>query len=243
MTDSKLPAKRGASGSTLDRIRNAKPSTAIAGSTANKAALRAAAVAARRPRLVFAIDATASREPAWEAAKQTTDSLFSALPGELDVALAVHGGGTVRQFSAFSSDLQRFRDLAAAVTCQAGHTQMVQLMERTRTHPDVKVFVYIGDCFEESEDAAYEAADAMKARGTKAIMLHDAMTGTSHARQVFEEIARRTGGVCVDFHGGDKQEMKDIFEAVAVLAVGGVKLLEQRRAQLPGAAKLLPHLS
>ena len=45
-----------------------------------------------RPRLVFAVDATASREPAWAAARQVTDALVKALPGELDVALAVHGG-------------------------------------------------------------------------------------------------------------------------------------------------------
>ncbi len=45
-----------------------------------------------RPRLVFAVDATASREPAWAAARQVTDVLVKALPGELDVAVAVHGG-------------------------------------------------------------------------------------------------------------------------------------------------------
>ena len=43
-------------------------------------------------RLVFAVDATASRSAAWEAAKELTDALFQALPGTLDVALAVHGG-------------------------------------------------------------------------------------------------------------------------------------------------------
>src|SRR5436189_116280 len=48
-----------------------------------------------RPRLVFAVDATASREPAWAAARQVTDALVKALPGELDIALAVHGGSRV----------------------------------------------------------------------------------------------------------------------------------------------------
>lgn len=245
MTDPKLPAKRSTQGKTsvaLDRIRNATPAKKIA-SVPSKAALRAAAVSERRPRLVFGIDATASREPAWEAAKKITDSLFTTLPGELDVALAVHGGGVVSMFSAFSSDVQRFRDLAAGVSCRAGHTQLVPLMQRTREHPDVKVFLYIGDCFEESEEEAYEAADALKARGIRAVMLHDASSGDMAARRVFEEIAKRTGGVCLDFYGGDRQAMKNIFEAVAVLAVGGIKLLQQRRSQLPGAAKLLPYLS
>lgn len=146
-------------------------------------------------------------------------------------------------FSDFSNDVQRFRDLAAGVRCMAGTTQLIPLMQKTRQHPDVKVFLYVGDCFEESEAEAYEAADALKARGIRAVMLHDASSGDIAARQVFEEIAKRTGGVCVDFHGGDRQGMRDIFEAVTVLAVGGVKLLQQRRAQLPGAAKLLPYLA
>src|SRR5579863_8446851 len=50
---------------------------------------------AERALMVFAVDATASRVAAWEAAQQLTDALFAAVPGELDVALAVHGGSRV----------------------------------------------------------------------------------------------------------------------------------------------------
>src|SRR6516225_11905642 len=57
-----------------------------------------------RARLVFAVDATASRSAAWEAAKQLTDILFEAIPGKLDVALVVHGGGRVHTFTAFTDD-------------------------------------------------------------------------------------------------------------------------------------------
>src|SRR5271157_954362 len=51
-----------------------------------------------RPRMVFGFDATASREPAWDTARQVTDALVKALPGALDVALAVHGGGRMHTF-------------------------------------------------------------------------------------------------------------------------------------------------
>ena len=57
-----------------------------------------------RPRLVFGFDATASREPAWATARTVTDSLVRALPGELDVALAVHGGGLLHTFTEFTSN-------------------------------------------------------------------------------------------------------------------------------------------
>src|ERR1700678_1894931 len=57
-----------------------------------------------RPRLIFGFDATASREPAWDTAREVTDALFGALPGALDVALAVHGGSRLHTFTAFTAN-------------------------------------------------------------------------------------------------------------------------------------------
>src|SRR6516165_2521086 len=74
-----------------------------------------------RARLVFAVDATASRSAAWEAAKQLTDILFEAIPGKLNVALAVHGGGRVHTFTAFTDDAGRLRDMAMGIRCRSRH--------------------------------------------------------------------------------------------------------------------------
>lgn len=246
---SKLPARSNGVPSTgkksqaLDRIRAAKPAKPLAGAQRKEDLLAAAIAPKQRPRLVFAFDATASREPAWDTAKRITDSLFTALPGQLDVALTVHGGGRVHTFTQFSSDSRVFRDQAASVKCQAGPTAMVQMMSMVREQAGVKVMLYIGDCFEEDPAAAYELADAFRLRGVRAILLHDASSGDAAARSVFEEIARRTGGVCVDFYSGAPGDLQEILEAVAVLAYGGVKLLEQKKNSLPGARRLLPFLS
>lgn len=100
-----LPAKRRDGGSKkgssfLAKVRSAKVAKPPRGSAMGRVdpTLVAAALAPRqtRPRLVFAVDATASREPAWEAARATTDALFAAAPGELDVALAAHGGSRIK---------------------------------------------------------------------------------------------------------------------------------------------------
>jgi hypothetical protein len=53
---------------------------------------------------------------------------------------------------------------------------------------------------------------------------------------VFEEIARRTGDACLDFYGARTNDLRDILEAVAVLAYGGVKLLEEKRGKYPARA-------
>jgi hypothetical protein len=253
MTDSndvpKLPARADKSNGSakkskaLDRIRNATPTRPLASGLGRADLLAAAIAPQQRPRLGFAFDATASREPAWNTARQITDALFTALPGQLDVALAVHGGGWVHTFIEFSSHAGVFRDQAASVHCQAGSTALVSLMEQVRTHAGVKVLLYIGDCFEEDPAAAFEQADALRLRGVRAILFHDAATGNQKARTVFEEIARRTGGACLDFHGAGANDLHDILEAVAVLAYGGVKLLQQRKGQLPGARRLLPFVA
>jgi hypothetical protein len=101
----------------------------------------------------------------------------------------------------------------------------------------------LGDCFEEAPAAAFEQADALRLRGVRAILFHEASTGDQKAKAVFEEIVRRTGGACLDFYGAKPDDLRDILKAVAVLAYGGVKLLEEKKRQLRGARRLLPFVA
>jgi hypothetical protein len=197
----------------------------------------------RRPRLVFAVDATASREPAWAAARKVTDALVKALPGELDVALAVHGGSRVHTFTGFTNDPATLRDRAAGVTCEAGITRLLPILSASLKQSSVRVIVYIGDVFEESIPQGRHLADSLGLRGTKLIVLHD--TADPSARrdaEVFWDLAKRTGGCVLPFDASASGRLRDILSAVAVYAVGGEKLLRERRDDLPGAVALLEHL-
>ena len=197
-----------------------------------------------RPRLVFAVDATTSREPAWAAARQVTDSLVRALPGELDVALAVHGGGWVHTFTGFTSNAATLRDRAAGVTCLAGHTRLLPILKASAGRRNVRVIVYIGDVFEESRAAGRLIADALGARGTKLIVLHDALDPLARRdAEVFWDLAKRTGGCVLPFDASAPGRLRDLLSAVAVYAVGGEKLLRARRHEEPGAVALLEHLN
>ena len=196
-----------------------------------------------RPRLVFAVDATASREPAWVAARQVTDALVKALPGELDVALAVHGGSRVHTFTAFTTDAATLRDRAAGVACEAGMTRLLPILSTTLKQQSVRVIIYIGDVFEESLSHGRRLADQLGARGTKLIVLHDT-TDPSARRdaELFWDLAKRTGGCVLPFDADAPGRLRDILSAVAVYAVGGEKLLRERRHELAGAVALLDHL-
>ena len=103
--------------------------------------------------------------------------------------------------------------------------------------------VYIGDVFEESVAQGRRLADAMGAQGTKLIVLHD--TADPAARrdaEVFWDLAKRTGGCVLPFDATAPGRLRDLLSAVAVYAVGGEKLLRERRHDLPGAVALLEHL-
>lgn len=217
---------------TLDKIRAARPAKPQAGTAA-------APTQARRPRLVFGVDATASREAMWESAQRITDRMFDAIPGALDVALAVHGGSEVHTWTEFSADMERFRAQAAAVRCQAGHTRLCELMQRTLDAGGVKVMSYIGDAFEEDASEAFALADRFKLRGIKVVVLAD--QADAPTLRVFRELAERTGGAVLDFRSGELDLMGEVLGAVAALAIGGRKLLAERRTA--GARLLLCHLS
>ena len=196
-----------------------------------------------RPRLVFGVDATASREPAWAVARAVTDSLFAALPGELDVALAVHGGSSLHTFTAFTANPATLRDRAAAISCRAGATRLLPMLSRALAEAGVRVVVYIGDVFEESPARGGKLADAMGTRGIRLIVLHDTADWLARRdAEVFQDLARRTGGCVLPFDATAPDRLRELLAAVAVYAVGGADLLERKRADLPGASPLLQHL-
>jgi hypothetical protein len=196
-----------------------------------------------RPRLIFGFDATASREPAWATARTVTDALVKALPGELDVALAVHGGSMLHTFTEFTSDPTRLRDRAAGISCLAGMTRLLPILSRALSNPGVRVVTYIGDVFEESPVRGRKLADAMGEKGIRLIVLHDTADWNSkRAAEVFLDLARRTGGCVLPFDASAPARLRELLAAVAVYAVGGSDLLEQKREELPGAVMLLEHL-
>lgn len=225
---------------TLDRIRQAKPPAVLQASSAD---LRRAALDAGHPRILLAVDATASREAAWETARATTDALFTAIPGGLDVGLAVHGGSKVHTWTGFTPDAASLRDTAAGVRCIAGRTRLVEVLESARTAERLKVLAYIGDVFEEGLHDAVEAATALRLKGCRVVILHDTadvMAKTSAG--AFNAIADASGGCVIPFDAGSPARLRELLEALAMLAAGGLRLLQERRKALPGARLLLEYL-
>jgi hypothetical protein len=103
--------------------------------------------------------------------------------------------------------------------------------------------VYIGDVFEESPARGRKLADAMGLKGIKLIVFHDTVDWNARRdAEVFLDLARRTGGCVLPFDVNAPTRLRELLAAVAVYAVGGREMLEEKQEELPGAVLLLEHL-
>ena len=79
-----------------------------------------------RARLIFGMDATASRQPSWDLACTTVAAMFDAAGkvGGLDVQLCHFGGMTPPRAGPWVADARQLVTVMTMVTCRAGITQI-----------------------------------------------------------------------------------------------------------------------
>ncbi len=237
-----LPAKSVRSGF-LDKVRSSKAISA----TLKQEILTKAIAHTERPRLLFAMDATASREACWNVAKEITGAMFEAVPGELDVALAYHSGGRLQEMTPFSSDARAFLDKVQAVRCSAGRTALIEILDKAAQASRIKALIYIGDCFEEDPQEAGEIAQQLKLKGVRCFIFHDTNSQAQGydiraARTAFEQIAKITGGAILPFDQTSPDLVRELLSAIAFYAAQGIKALQQQTKLLPAARLLLEQM-
>ena len=124
-----------------------------------------------RGRLIFAMDATASREPTWDRACQLQGEMFSetAALGGLDIQLCYYRGfGEFDASPWLSSGAELLRRMTS-VTCRGGRTQIERILnqaiEQTRQQK-VQALVFVGDCMEEDPDQLCQLAGELGLLGS-----------------------------------------------------------------------------
>ena len=189
----------------------------------------AAAEHASRGRLIFALDATMSRQPAWDMACSLQGEMFAAAAsvGDLSVQLVYFRGHREIRASRWVSDAKELRDLMVRITCRGGMTQIKRVLSHARRETQKKpvtALVYVGDAMEENIDELCELAGKLGLRNVKAFMFHD---GRDRQTEIaYREIARLTGGAYLPFSTASAADLKALLGAVATYAAGGRKALE-----------------
>jgi hypothetical protein len=202
--------------------------------------------AGSRGRLIFALDATMSRQPTWDTACRLQADMFreAAAVGGLDIQLVYYRGLAECRASPWVAEPQRLRELMARIDCRGGQTQIGRILTHARNEDEsrkVAVLVFIGDAMEESLDALCVAAGELGLRNVRAFMFQEGYDPV--CEQAFREVARLTQGAFCRFTPGSAHELAELLRAAAAYAAGGMKALANLKARnSAGAVKLIAQL-
>jgi hypothetical protein len=184
---------------------------------------------ARRGRLMFALDATASREPTWDRATRVQGEMFLATQGlgGLEVQLVYFRGFDECRASRWVSEPRTLVDLMTKVLCRAGQTQIERVLRhalRAAKDGALDALVYVGDACEEDVDRLGMLAGELGARGVRAFLFQEG--ANVDATRAFRQVAELTGGAHCQLTAASADELRQLLRAVAAYAAGGVAALE-----------------
>jgi hypothetical protein len=195
-----------------------------------------------RGRLVFALDATMSRQPTWDMACALQADMFreAAAIGSLDIRLVYYRGLNECRASSWISDSAHLAKLMGGIACQGGNTQIGKVLSESRREAvasGVRAVVFVGDAMEESVDDLCAKAGELGLLKVPVFMFQEGHDGA--AEQAFREIARLTGGAWCRFDPGAAAQLRELLRAAAAYAAGGRQALLRLAKTAGGAAKLL----
>lgn len=195
-------------------------------------------------RLLFALDATASRQYTWDQACHLQSEMFieAGKIGGLQVQLCYYQGYGNFEHTGWYNNPRALLNRMNGVSCMAGHTQIARVLNHalleTRRRK-IQAVIFIGDCMEEPVDRLCCLAGELGLLGTPVFVFQEG--NELVAKRAFKEIARLSGGAYCSFNSGSVKILKDLLAAVAVYVAGGPKALEDFSHNRSGEVLQLTH--
>jgi hypothetical protein len=199
-----------------------------------------------RGRLVFALDATMSRQPTWDQACMLQADMFreAASVGGLDIQLVYYRGFAECRATPWIAEPQRLGAMMLRIDCRGGHTQIAKILAHARRENDkarIGALVFVGDAMEEGLDDLCAGAGELGVRNVPAFMFQEGYDPV--CEQAFREIVRLTRGAYCRFAPGAAHELGELLRAAAAYAAGGIKALADLQAHnVAGAVRLIEQL-
>lgn len=183
-----------------------------------------------RGRLVFSLDATASRQATWNQAMALQTDMFVHTRGigALDVQLVYYRGYGECRASKWLTNADQVVTLMRKVSCQAGATQINRVLKHAiaecRQSP-VQALVFVGDCVEEDVDALGNLAGQARLLGLPIFIFQEGFD--PNASYAFSQIAQLSGGAHCRFDQSSARQLGELLNAVAAYAAGGKQALQR----------------
>ena len=197
-----------------------------------------------RGRLIFAMDATMSREPTWDMALGLQTEMFKAVKdiGGLDVQLVFFRGAGECRSSKWVSDPDALARLMSKVRCLGGYTQIGKVLGHAVRETEVRkvnATVYVGDAMEEPIDEVCARAGEVGLMGVPVFLFQEG--GDANVARAYKVVARLTKGAYCNFDAGSARQLRELLSAVAIYASGGREALERlaNQSSAVGARLLL----
>jgi hypothetical protein len=180
-------------------------------------------------RLIFALDATASRQPTWDHACRYQGELFRAAEdlGGLEVQLVFYRGFMECRSSSWTSDAAALRKKMTSVACLGGQTQIRKVLKhalKEDAKQALQAVVFVGDCVEENVDDLCTKAGELGLRGVPLFVFHEG--NNQLARMTFQQLAKLSGGAYCRLDDASGDQLRQLLSAIAVFAAGGQAALE-----------------
>lgn len=181
-----------------------------------------------RGRLIFALDATASREPSWDRACRIQGEMFEATAalGGLDVKLVYYRGFNECKASRWMTNAADLHRVMRSVSCVGGETQIERVLAHALSETKkqrVGALVFVGDAMEENIDRLCQLAGELGLNGVPIFLFHEGDNPT--AGRAFQQMTRLSRGAYLRFDLASADRLKDLLGAVAVYAAGGYRAL------------------
>lgn len=197
-------------------------------------------------RLVFALDATMSRQPTWDLACSLQARMFEVAAqtggpgGALAVQLVYFRGIGECRASGWVGEPERLTGLMRRIACEGGQTQIARVLRHIRDEAKsvpIRAFVFVGDAMEEEVDALAALAGELGLPGIRGFVFQEGQDAAASA--AFATIARLTGGAHARFDVNAPASLLELLRGAAAYAAGGREAMLRLAGASPAVKGLI----
>lgn len=180
-------------------------------------------------RLLFAMDATASRQPSWDRASHLQVEMFNATADQaLEVQLAYYRGFEEFAVTPWLNNSKLVQQKMSRVSCVGGYSQINKILNhalKENKKTNINALVFIGDAVEEDSKHLYHLAGQLGLFKIPAFMFQEGHE--PQVREIFQHISQLSGGAYSHFDHNSPRVLAELLAAVACYSTGGKKALEK----------------